>query len=228
MSLSRGGGALFALAVVLAGCAPGGAPSREDAPAPAARDHLLRPPPDNFEQRCAQVAREVRIPVRCPSGLPGVGPWHFEHLNFGADRREWLMDLAGPAPGRGAFHLLIGARDGPWDLRTTAARWPRDMSRGDDLRLVGAEPLQPGGSSTPRLVRPRALKRTRVARHPALLLRVADYPAGGLHGGHLAVVWNQDGLGHLASVHVEAGTSSQHERAWLLATAESLASAKAR
>ncbi len=219
---------LLALAVVLAGCADSKAPSREGTPAPAARDHLLRPPPDNFEQRCAQVAREVRIPVRCPSGLPGVGPWHFEHLNFGAGSREWLLDLAGPAPGRGAFHLLIGARDGPWDLRTAADRWPRGMSRGDDLRLVGAEALQPGDSFTPRLVRPRALTRTRVARHPALLLRVADYPAGGLHGGHLAVVWNQEGLGHLASLHAGAGTPSQQERAWLLPTAESLASAKAR
>ena len=45
------------------------------------------------------------------------------------------------------------------------------------------------------------MRRTTVGRAPALLLRVADYPDGGVHGGHLALVWNQDGSGYTLSLH---------------------------
>jgi len=48
--------------------------------------------------------------------------------------------------------------------------------------------------------------RARVAGRPAVALRMPwGYPAGGLHGDHVIVVWNQHGHGYLVSVHFSGG-----------------------
>jgi hypothetical protein len=51
-----------------------------------------------------------------------------------------------------------------------------------------------------------------------LLPRVADYPDGGVHGGHLAVVWNQGQAGYALSTHfAEHSRRSQRQAALLRA-----------
>jgi hypothetical protein len=40
-----------------------------------------------------------------------------------------------------------------------------------------------------------------VAGHPALLLRNPPYPAGGIHGGHLTVLFNAGGAGYAVTGH---------------------------
>jgi hypothetical protein len=73
-----------------------------------------------------------------------------------------------------------------------------------DLGLPGALPLRPGQTTRDqRWVRLAATRspRLRVAGHPALLLRAAAYPRGGLHGGHVGVIWNQDGAGYALTLH---------------------------
>jgi hypothetical protein len=223
----RRSAALAVAAALAAGCGQGGGGGdmRPEPPAMQSSIDLTRPTPANVLRRCDEVTDETTVPVRCPRSLPGRGPWSVEHRNFGDGASEWLMDLAAFGRGRFPFHLLIGARDPAWDLRTDGSRWPRrGQHPGAALRLVGARALEPGGSPRPRVVRPRVVAATRVAGHRALLLRVAAYPAGGLHGGHLAVVWNQEGVGHLVSLHVpEQPAARRREREWLLATAASMA-----
>ena len=186
------------------------------APTPRTADGL-RPAPENVLRRCDEVTLEVRLPVRCPARLPGRGRWHVEHRNLGSAPREYVMDLAGR--GRGPFHLLLGGRARPWDLRPSGGRWPREAVAGGALRLIGARASR---RVPPPPVRPRVVRSAEVAGRPALLLRVAAYPTGGVHGDHLAVVWNQDGRGWGASLHVAPRDRGQ-ERAWLLATAEAMA-----
>jgi hypothetical protein len=42
----------------------------------------------------------------------------------------------------------------------------------------------------------------------AAVLREPPYPQGGLHGGHLIVLWDQGGRGYLVSVHGDGMTES--------------------
>jgi len=50
-------------------------------------------------------------------------------------------------------------------------------------------------------VRLRLLRQIHVGEHAALLLVAAAFPRGGVHGGHLAAVWNQGGSGYALSLH---------------------------
>jgi hypothetical protein len=68
----------------------------------------------------------------------------------------------------------------------------------------------------------RSLGRTTIADHPALLLQAAGFPDGGIHGGHLVVVWNQDGAGYVLSMHFtkpEGLTASERRDTMLTAAA---------
>ena len=52
-----------------------------------------------------------------------------------------------------------------------------------------------------------------IAHNPALLIQVAHYPRGGIHGGHIAVVWNQNGNGYVVSLHfTERRSAPTHAR----------------
>jgi hypothetical protein len=92
---------------------------------------------------------------------------------------------------------------------------------GDDSGhlVVGAqaEPLPTGGApggpwsgdADPRLKLPGRLvvvRRTRVGSADAIVLRAPPYPAGGVHGGHLVLLWNADGRGQLVSLHLSGAT----------------------
>ncbi len=54
----------------------------------------------------------------------------------------------------------------------------------------------------------------------ARILREPPYPQGGLHGGHVIVLWNRGGHGYLVSIHGQG--LSEHA---LVATATTLARA---
>ncbi len=47
----------------------------------------------------------------------------------------------------------------------------------------------------------RVLRATRVRSAPALVLRNPPYPVGGIHGGHVTVIWNAGGAGYAVSGH---------------------------
>ena len=72
----------------------------------------------------------------------------------------------------------------------------------NDLGLIGAKPLRPGqDDSTQTRVALRVLQTVDVDGHPGLLLQAAGYPDGGVHGGHIAAIWNQGRAGYVLSLH---------------------------
>lgn len=68
------------------------------------------------------------------------------------------------------------------------------------------------------------LRRVAVRSHPALLLRAASHPGGGVHGGHVAVVWNQRRHGYVFSIHAaHTGRITPQDEAVALDGAEAMA-----
>jgi hypothetical protein len=181
------------------------------APAPPP---LLQPLPAAAVARCQALAPRRDVPVLCPTALT-PGPWFMRYQTLRRGRAEYLCNLETKPFGTGvAFHALAGGRTGRFDLRTTPRHtWPVDVHLHRDLGLVGAKGLKPGQRPEDEVrVRLRLLRRTTVRHHPALLLRVAGYPNGGVHGGHLAVVWNQGSSGYVLSLHFTPRVLPEAER----------------
>jgi hypothetical protein len=77
-----------------------------------------------------------------------------------------------------------------------------------DLSLMAHGSLKPGEGREDLERGPlRVLRAAKVGRHPVLLLRPEGYPTGGIHGGRLAVVWNQQDKGYALSMHFAEGTA---------------------
>lgn len=151
----------------------------------------------------------MAVAVLCPGRLPLGG---FESpRNYGDAPCSYLFNLEprGMLKRTGAvFHVLFGGTCRPWNLRTQDGRWPASLSAppaGDDLRLIGTTSLMPGQTEADREhVRLRVLRRARIGSASALVLRNAPYPVGGIHGGHISIVWNADGAGYVVSGHAVA------------------------
>lgn len=168
--------------------------------------------PPTVEHHCASIARTRHVAVLCPRALPD-GRWIVNHESLRVGRCQYLIDLeTRPAGASDPFHVLAGGRGGPFPLAVRRGRWPVDVGLPRDLGLVGARPLTPGGSPNVQHVRLRLERRARVAGHAALVLLAAPYPAGGVHGGHTIVVWNQDGDGYALTMHFHAGSADGRAR----------------
>jgi hypothetical protein len=156
-------------------------------------------------RRCAALAPRRAVRVLCPTALP-TADWFVRYQTLRGGRSEYLTSLETRPAGSGtAFHALAGGRRKRFSLATRAGAWPMNIGLARDLGLVGAKPLNPGQPpGHEHRVRPKLLRRTTVRRNPALLLAVARYPDGGVHGGHLAVVWNQGDDGYTLSLHFTA------------------------
>lgn len=196
-----------------------GAPDRRGtapsaAPAPEAR---LSPVPRAAVRRCAGLIPRRSIPVLCPTRLP-KGDWIVRYQTLATGRLQYLASFQtcplGSGGSGGAHHVLAGGRRGRWPLETARGRWPADTEMPRDLILLPHGSLQPGEGPDDLQREPlRVLGRATVDEHPALLLRAAEYPAGGAHGGHLIAVWNQAGNGYTLSMHFgENDSRSQEER----------------
>ena len=194
---------VFAAVVMLGGC------GAADSEPPGASATDTRAASARFAQQCAEEAGSVAVAVLCPARLPLGG---FESpRNYGDAPCAYLINLEprGMLKRPGAvFHLLFGGTCRPWDLRTQDGRWPAVTSAarpGDDLRLIGNTSLMPGQTAADReRVGLRVLRRARIASEPALVLRNAPYPIGGIHGGHISIVWNADGAGYAVTGHAVA------------------------
>ncbi|WP_205696243.1 hypothetical protein [Conexibacter sp. SYSU D00693] len=192
-------GALVA-ATALAACGEDAPPATvapsapEVAPATAPATPALR-------AACREGAATVREPVRCPLVVPATGAGYRRPRMFDLDGCTYLLDLEarGVRARNAPFHVLLGGRCRPFDLRTRHGRWPVASVR-DDLRVVGRAPQRPGGGGGQQ-VPLTVLGRPRVLGRPALLVRAAPYPAGGMHGGHVLLVHNVDGAGYVVSAH---------------------------
>lgn len=229
-------GLLAAVALTaLAGCGGGRAPSTStDATVtsgePASTSAVqLAATPRAVVRRCRALAASRRVAVLCPDRLPEAR-WTVSHQTLRSGPCAYLLDLnaqptARPDPPGEVFHVLAGGRCGEFPLRTANARWPADTALLNDLGLVGAKALAPGQSwDDQQRVALGVRRRTRVAGHPALLLGVEGYPDGGVHGGHLAAVWNQGGGGYAVTLHFapDARRTAAQQEAVVLAAAEAM------
>lgn len=198
--------ALAAAVAGLAGCGGRDAnppiPATGDATQPAAAA-TLRSAPEDVAATCRALARWRTLAVLCPTRLPR-GRWTVSHPTLRDGRCAYLLDLNARPFGRTIpFHALAGGRCGSWPLTTGGGRWPAGPPLADDLGLIGAKPLRPGqpGATTPIPVRPRVLRRVVIAGHRGLVVQAAIYPEGGVHGGHIAAIWNQGTAGYVLSLH---------------------------
>lgn len=161
--------------------------------------------PAELTGACRRAAVQVSIAVLCPRLLPVGG---FESpRDYGKGPCTYLLNLEsrgmGQSPGS-IFHVLIGGTCRPWNLTAPGGRWPAqtNIPAEEDLRLTGTTSLDPEHPQKPaRQVRLEVTRITRVGSAPALVLRNPAYPVGGIHGGHLTVVWNRAGAGYAVSGH---------------------------
>lgn len=192
--------------------------------------------------RSSAVCEEVKTAIeglrfRCPGWLPsGSGNDHgFARMAVsGSDldptRCGYLAELTARSGSESVGlpdHVLFGGRCGPLPLKGRKGYWPSSPRLAGYLGLVGIRSQMPGGSTERRLVAPRIVRRVRIGQEGGLLLAVAPYPDGGLHGGHYALVWNSRGDGYTVSLHYPRGDqrrppTARHERI-LKRVAESMA-----
>jgi len=181
-------------AALLAGCG-GGGPAPELPP--GAR---LAPSPATLTNLCDRAAQRADVPVRCPKRLPAHrGRGVAKVQAFGKTSGAYLLDIengfAGGEPH--AFHLLVGGQREPF-----GRNWD---GIDEQLRVTTRKvtiPMRGGGRFTQQLPA-RQIGTARVRGNDAVVLREPPYPQGGLHGGHVVVLWNEGGHGYLVSVHGE-------------------------
>jgi hypothetical protein len=93
------------------------------------------------------------------------------------------------------FHLLIGGQAHPFGVHWRAI----DPGLRITTHLIQI-PKRGGGS----FVQSRPARRIGMAvvhGLPAVLLQEPQYPQGGVQGGHVLALWDQDGHGYIVSVH---------------------------
>jgi hypothetical protein len=170
--------------------------------------------PPALRQACRKVARDAQFTVLCPSLLPENGGGFEEPKAFESGRCSYLLNLEprGVRQSEGTlFHVLFGGRCEAWPLPTDGpgTTWPTHRIN-NDLRLVGTEP-QPGTGSDNQPIAPLdVLATTDIRAGRAVVVRSRPYPAGGIHGGHLGVIWNANGHGYALTAHA---VGSDHPKA---------------
>jgi hypothetical protein len=167
-------------------------------PAPNEPASELPAAPRSIAAGCHHVAESSAFPVLCPVTWPrhrGPGQPKLQFLENAAD--AYLIDVSNGFSPRGpdVFHLLLGGQRDPVGpgvtginpaLRLTTRRITTPMKGGGEF--VQALPSRRVGSAT-------------VHGHRAAVLREPPYPQGGIHGGHVVIVWNQDRHGYIVSAH---------------------------
>jgi hypothetical protein len=150
----------------------------------------MGPAPPIVPRFCARVA--PRVAVLCPARWPHRPRSHVE------DGR----DLTRPGfPGYlGTFndpgfrtadlgHVILGGERRAFSLLgRPGAIWP----------LRGQPKPDPDSGFVGRI---HVVRHATVGSDPALLVRPRRYPAGGIHGGHVVVLWNHGGHGYFVSLH---------------------------
>jgi hypothetical protein len=192
--------AALVLVAVAAGCGSGTGAVKP----PPARPALTALPPA-VAAACRQAAPAVGFAVLCPTVWPPTASRRPPSLRWiTRTSRVYLLSALNGIDDRGphVFHLLVGGQSQPFGPGWRAI----DPGLRVTTRLVRI-PVRGGGTFVSE--RPaRRIGRAVVHGAAALLLREPDYPAGGLQGGHVLVLWSQAGHGYLVSVHGAAGTTT--------------------
>lgn len=170
--------------VVLAG-AVGAAGGGSEAPE---RVRLrLASTPQELVEACDRLATRKHVRVLCPHKLPvsPAGGTVRPGRPLCRPSRTYMVEYRVSArDGAYAGRVLVGAglRSFRLDDRAPGDAWIKPDGVPPALRL------RPGGT---------VIARATVHKRPALVVAA---PAGGLHGGHVLVLWNEDGHGYLVSV----------------------------
>jgi hypothetical protein len=184
--------------VLVAGCGgAAGIGSSTHLPTPPAATAGIGVPPV-VTRACDRARLRVRFPFLCPTSWPRTESHRPAQLRWITLTRDvYLLNAINGPDDRTphVFHLLVGGQRRPFgaDWRTI------DPGLRITTRLIRI-PIRGGGS----FVQSRPAERigtTTVHGTRALLLREPPYPAGGLHGGHILVLWDQGGHGYVVSVH---------------------------
>jgi hypothetical protein len=202
------------------GCAAKPNPTAEATPsrspslvASALADRIVVAAPPSLRQACRDITGHAQVPVLCPSVLPENGGGFERATVFDSSSCSYLLNLEprGVRRSQGTlFHVLFGGRCPAWQLPTTGpgSTWPT-RSVDNDLRLVGTEP-RPGAPSDRQPIAPlEVLATTEIGGRRAIVVRSRPYPLGGIHGGHLGVIWNASGHGYALTAHA-IGTDRPH------------------
>jgi hypothetical protein len=186
------------LAIVIAGC---GSDGDTDSPSP------LPPAPAGVTDGCREAAEVAGFEVLCPSGWPQASRPARVRLRLYEDAgsASYLLEeqdgLSDRAP---VFHVLFGGQRKPFPAGFEGG--------GGQLRLTTRRVVTPyyaspkGGRVLGRTVVERPTRRvgtTTVRDQRAAIMQAPPFPAGGIHGGHTVVMWNEGGHGYLVSTHSE-------------------------
>ena len=160
----------------------------------------LAPTPTAITNACARAATSADFPVVCPARWPSPrGRRPPKARLFEKESDLYLLDAANGFTRRGGhvFHLLVGGQ------RRAFRQWPAGVD--PRLRITTRRVTTPirGGGQFVQQLPARRIATARVHGARAAILQEPPYPAGGLHGGDIVVLWNEDGHGYLASVHGE-------------------------
>jgi hypothetical protein len=107
-----------------------------------------------------------------------------------------------------AGHLLLGGQPKPFSLTgAPGALWPRPGQPNPNAAMR----LPPDAFPAGHLPRATIARRAEVGGLPAIVIHPREYPRGGVHGGHVVVLWNQRGRGYLVSLHFGGRPESSDE-----------------
>lgn len=181
------------LVLLVVGC--GGEHRRPAPDEPASR---LPAAPRSISAECHHVAERSAFPVLCPATwLRHRGPGQPKLRSLENAPDAYLIDASNGFSRRGpdVFHVLLGGQRRPVGhgltgidpaLRLTTRRVTIPKKGGGEF--VQALPFRRIGSAT-------------VHGHRAAVLREPPYPQGGVHGGHVVILWNEAGHGYIVSAH---------------------------
>jgi hypothetical protein len=184
------------LAVLLAGCAHGKSePTRRSLPSA----------PPGVADGCRDASDAAAFDVLCPASWPqATRPAKVRLRLYGSDAAYLLEAQSGFGSRAPVFHVLFGGQRKPFPARFEGS--------GRLLRLTTRRKVVPFYAS-PRGGRvlghdvvempTRLIRTTRVHGQTAGILKAPPYPKGGIHGGHMIVMWNERGHGYLVSAHSE-------------------------
>ena len=175
----------------------------------------LGPAPAAVRHECAQRADYSVYRTSCPTRWP-VRRGSATVLDAAIVRgpSQWFASFDDPAfgpPDDG--HVIIGGQNPPFSLAGDVGEtWPRPGEPAP-LPLLWLPRLMITPNGTPggyvARVPPKILERTSVGGRQALVLTEAPYPVGGMHGGHVLVVFNVEGHGAFVSLHLGGFTQAQ-------------------
>jgi hypothetical protein len=140
------------------------------------------------------------VPVLCPTRWPSPSGRGAPKARLFEERSDvYLINVENGFSRRGGhvFHLMVGGQAEPF------GRWPAGVDPGLRVTTRKVTIPQRGGGSFVQQLPARRIATARVHGVRAAVIQEPPYPAGGLHGGHVVVLWSEAGHGYLVSVHGE-------------------------